>query len=224
MNKPLPITRDTFVIADTHFGHKNVTEFEPSRQVATVDGGYENQEEMLIDKWNSVVGPDDHIIVLGDYAWKGIKEYTRRLNGKIELIVGNHDRRGSHAYMDAGFQYVYHTIIDSTSGSYSWSLGNDNPYLSAAVVKVGSQRILFSHYPIDFYEDYYTKQRTKDLTETIKELTDTVSTLGITINVHGHTHSKIVPDTDTLRYLNVSCENLDFTPIRVGDLLEAAGC
>ncbi len=219
---PLPITRDTWVISDLHLGHRNIIEFEPSRLVATEEGNYENQEEMLIAKWNAVVKAGDHIIILGDYAFKGIKEYTRRLNGNIELVRGNHDKRSSHAYYDAGFSYVYDTITQHDDIGNYWHLDGDDTYLSSAIVELEGTKIALSHYALDYYEDY-TKQRAIDLSYRIKEITKVAFNKGVTVNIHGHLHSKQPPHTAKLKYLNVSCENLDFTPIKLGHLLDASG-
>ncbi len=220
----MKITKDTFIISDTHFHHKTVTKFEPSRAEATADGNYENQDEMLIDNWNKVVGPNDDVLILGDYAWKGRKEITRRLNGNKTLIRGNHDKSGDHAYISAGFVMVVNGVHYDAYNDTSWVFDNGDPYISAKIMELQGQRILFSHYPVDFYEDYYAEQRRQDLTGIVKTLSDTVRPMGCTMNIHGHTHSKMVPDTDTMRYVNVCCENIAFTPIRLGDLLEAVGC
>jgi len=54
-------------------------------------------DETLITNWNEVVGPEDKVYHLGDIVFS--KEDTdsalsllERLNGKIFLIKGNHDR------------------------------------------------------------------------------------------------------------------------------------
>ena len=52
-------------------------------------------DEILIERWNSVVKPNDEVYHLGDLAWGGVSgviRYVPRLNGKIILIEGNHDR------------------------------------------------------------------------------------------------------------------------------------
>ena len=52
--------------------------------------------ETIITNWNSVVGKDDLIYHLGDFAFcykrELVKAVRDRLNGKIILISGNHDR------------------------------------------------------------------------------------------------------------------------------------
>lgn len=217
------VTKETFVISDLHFGHKNVTEFEPSREDARVAGGFATQEEMLIHRWNNAVGVDDEVLVLGDYTFRNIQEYTSRLNGNLKLIRGNHDRSGSHAYESAGFTYTYDTVVEVDSAGLIWNMDSTDSYLSALIMQMGGKVIMFSHYPVDFFEDFYTRQREVDLTMRVKTLSDIARRAGVTINIHGHTHSQIVDDTESMKYLNVSCENLDFTPIRLGHLLEASG-
>jgi len=47
----------------------------------------------MVDKWNSFVPPGDTVLHLGDLVFKGNpKHYLERLNGKIYLVPGNHDR------------------------------------------------------------------------------------------------------------------------------------
>jgi calcineurin-like phosphoesterase family protein len=48
----------------------------------------------MIQNWNSVVRPDDIIYHLGDFCMGGRKpeEYLCRLNGKLFLVPGNHDK------------------------------------------------------------------------------------------------------------------------------------
>lgn len=51
--------------------------------------------EKLIELWNAVVGPEDTVYDLGDFAFcnklKDLKSVARRLNGSHVLILGNHD-------------------------------------------------------------------------------------------------------------------------------------
>ncbi len=52
--------------------------------------------EGLIQNWNSVVKPNDRVYVLGDIFFCGTKkrqEILDRLNGKIYVVLGNHDSR-----------------------------------------------------------------------------------------------------------------------------------
>lgn len=71
--------------------------------------------ESLIKNWNSVVGQDDLVYHLGDFAF-GREDYHftnifRRLNGQIVFIEGNHDklaRRHRHKF------YAYHNSYYET--------------------------------------------------------------------------------------------------------------
>lgn len=51
----------------------------------------------LIDNWNSVIGKNDHVYYLGDFAFvkdiDSLNRLTERINGRIHLIRGNHDHR-----------------------------------------------------------------------------------------------------------------------------------
>jgi calcineurin-like phosphoesterase family protein len=71
--------------------------------------------ETLIQNWNSVVGKQDIVYMLGDFALCGkgqIIEIGNRLNGRKRLILGNHDTGSFETYYKAGFEYVYnHPII-----------------------------------------------------------------------------------------------------------------
>ena len=78
-----------FFTSDTHFNHANIIRF-CSRPFETV----EEMNEQLILRWNEVVAPDDTVFHLGDFALGGSAGWTKvldRLNGKIHLIMGNHD-------------------------------------------------------------------------------------------------------------------------------------
>lgn len=77
--------------ADTHFGHANIINYS-RRPWATVA----EMDEALIERWNERVKPGDLVHHLGDVFWKNrISQYLPRLNGRIEVCLGNHDREGT---------------------------------------------------------------------------------------------------------------------------------
>ena len=90
--KPLKIDsskQGIWFTSDLHFGHKNILKF-CKRPWDTV----EEMDEGLIQNWNRVVGKDDLVFNLGDFAFATNgrwKELINRLNGHIHLILGNHD-------------------------------------------------------------------------------------------------------------------------------------
>ncbi|MBY3333775.1 phosphoesterase [Rhizobium laguerreae] len=96
-------TRDVWFISDTHFGHNNIITYCRPQFLSV-----EEMEEYIITKWNEVVGPQDLVYHLGDFAWKtsDAKRVRPLLNGTIRLIVGNHDDIPS--LVEAGlFQRIY---------------------------------------------------------------------------------------------------------------------
>lgn len=93
----------TFVTSDTHLGHANILQYCPWRQ--TWASSIEEHDAKLIAAWNAVVGKDDTVLHLGDFAF-GTKarfaHYVRQLHGFIVLVRGNHDRVGKAAVREAG--------------------------------------------------------------------------------------------------------------------------
>ena len=76
-----------FITSDNHFFHYNIIKY-CNRPFKT----YQEMNEEMIKKWNSVVGVNDIVLHLGDFAFKGKAYLIRpRLNGTIILIRGNHD-------------------------------------------------------------------------------------------------------------------------------------
>ena len=75
-----------YFISDTHFNDDRFNLF--YRPFKTV----EEQDEFLIEKWNSVVSENDEVYHIGDFTTKdeGL-QLSGRLNGKIHLIRGNYD-------------------------------------------------------------------------------------------------------------------------------------
>lgn len=87
-----------WLISDTHFDDKYV--FNAFRDDGTkVRPGFTSIKEMneyIIECWNSVVKPNDTVwhlgdCVLGDAPVYWMENNWKRLNGKKNLVVGNHD-------------------------------------------------------------------------------------------------------------------------------------
>ena len=95
----------TFVIADTHFRHKNIIEY-CNRPFKTV----EEMDAEMIRRWNNKVGKDDLVIHLGDFALgkrEEIENVRNKLNGNIILLRGNHDHK---SVREAGFLVIKGTL------------------------------------------------------------------------------------------------------------------
>lgn len=62
-------------------------------------------DNLMIDRWNEVVKPSDHVYHLGDVAInKGFLQLCRGLNGHKRLIWGNHDIFHWDQYAEVGFE------------------------------------------------------------------------------------------------------------------------
>jgi calcineurin-like phosphoesterase family protein len=83
----------TFLISDTHFGHANICVFTKSdgTKVRPFNSADE-MDEVMIERWNAMVGKDDKVYHLGDVAIpKKSLNLLEKLNGRKILIKGNHD-------------------------------------------------------------------------------------------------------------------------------------
>lgn len=110
-----------FFCSDLHFNHRNIIKYcgrpwnsgrgEDGELVVT-DDDLAKMNDDLVANFNSVVGPGSTTWFLGDfcmgpYQRKTIPELRARLNGKINIVLGNHDRHSVKFYYDAGFDRVY---------------------------------------------------------------------------------------------------------------------
>ena len=113
-----------YFTADLHLGHRNIIDYSgrPFRDV-------EQMDEVLVERWNATVAPDDEVMVLGDFAMGRIDEtlpVAGVLNGRKVLLAGNHDRcwhghkKGVEAatdrYLAAGFDEIRQGTIDLAVG------------------------------------------------------------------------------------------------------------
>lgn len=170
-----------FLIADTHFFHHKILEFEAA---ARPFSNVEEMNEAIVDRWNSTITKRDTVWHLGDVCFGHVENLNilRRLNGTKHLIPGNHDGYGIRHYLDHFNKIEACRKFDG----YLWS-----------------------HIPIHPAQFYRFKG-----------------------NVHGHLHSERilsgekfyhrsaqtgrvvrVDDIPDTRYINVSCEQNNLTPI-----------
>ena len=119
-----------FFTSDTHFGHRNIIKY-CERPFSCI----EEMDDALIANWNRVVGKDDIIFHLGDFAMAGSAEWSRllqKLNGKIYLILGNHDLKT----IGAGFSRLEGVAMQM-------------------LINVKGQIIYLNHYPFLCYGGSY---------------------------------------------------------------------
>lgn len=170
-----------WLISDTHFYHDRMYQFvdEAGVRVRSQFKDATEGDAYMIEAWNSVVKPEDHVWHLGDVTmlrgtgnvWL-LNQMIGQLNGHKRLVLGNHDNFDVRQYRDAGFQKV-----------------------------VGSHRhagLLYSHIPLH---------------------PTSIENPRILANVHGHIHSLAAPPG---KYVNVSVEQIGYTPIHLDAVLKLA--
>jgi calcineurin-like phosphoesterase family protein len=182
----------TWFTSDTHFYHTNIIAYQPNRQELWSE--MEEMNEGIIERWNSVVDPEDWVWHLGDYDMNGKDKalaLLSRLNGHIGLVSGNHDKTHPlfhknplklnyqrSRYLEAGFQFV----------------------VEFAQTKIDGQWVNLSHFP---YEGDHTEADRYDewrLKNTGRWL------------IHGHTHD---PDQHAHdgKQIHVGMDAWDMTPV-----------
>lgn len=98
-----------FVISDTHFHHSNILNFKDEfgnriRPFSSV----EEMNETMVENWNSIVRPSDHVWHLGDVYFgkpEDADKILSQLNGKKRLLLGNHDH-GKDMVLQKHFQKI----------------------------------------------------------------------------------------------------------------------
>jgi len=200
------------VIADTHFGHMNILMHEPGRLQKARMEGYEDFDRFLIDCLNDHIEEDDEVLHLGDVAFKDGYRLAGKLNGKVTLIKGNHDKaRHLEYYRSIGWRVIDGIEIEvdcdrSPIDHLKYRYGGKTLAKTACLVKeMGGRRILFSHYPV--FNDNPYDEKYRGVTDLLQEI---FTACGCDLNVHGHTHSYVVGDG---RCLNACLEVNDFRPV-----------
>ena len=121
-----------FFISDLHLGHANCIKFD-GRPWDTI----EEMDMEIIHRWNRKVRQEDHVYVIGDFAYKNrtpVADYVKQLHGFIHLIRGNHDKRSEE------YEGCFREVVD---------------YKDMAVEANGVKcRVVMSHYFIPFYDGH----------------------------------------------------------------------
>lgn len=196
--------------SDTHFGHKNIQKFCPTRPGADFPNRSASEEaarvhymnQTIVNNFNAVIQPDDELWILGDIAMGSFKDsiqFVSQINGTKFLVPGNHDRcwsgmsqkerdKNTQAYLDVGF-----TILPETTGA-----------MLHHVVPV-----MVSHFPYEgdhVGEDRYPEHRPTDN--------------GLPL-IHGHVHDEWQINTSRKGSLmiNVGVDMWDYKPVSEDTLI-----
>lgn len=122
-----------YYIADVHFGHKNILNFE-NRPFSDVN----EMDEEYIKRWNNKVKKGDEIYILGDlsfYKGKDTNNILKRLNGMKFLIKGNHD-------------YLFLNDREFDQSLFVW-------VKDTTMIKDGDCKILLFHFPIQVWNEQH---------------------------------------------------------------------
>jgi len=102
--------------------------------------------EALIDNWNSVVPKDGIVFHAGDFVMTAridyIRELVERLNGKIYLILGNHDYRNR---LD---RQIIKDMFHQTSDMYQFTIIDDE-------LESKHMNFIITHYPFLYWRRGY---------------------------------------------------------------------
>lgn len=151
--------------------------------------------ETIITNWNKAVSKCDLVYVLGDVLFKeeGF-QIVKQLNGSKILVAGNHDNESQTINYLCEFAQI--------RGAINYHC------------KITKKRVIMTHIPIH-----------------------PLSLTRWDYNLHGHLHTgnigalintnikdeTITEMTIDKRYINVSCEQLNYTPILISRLIEERG-
>jgi calcineurin-like phosphoesterase family protein len=182
--------RNIWFTSDTHFGHSRIIEL-CDRPFSSVDA----MNEGIIENWNALVKPNDLVFHMGDVAMGKIADslpLVGRLNGRIALVPGNHDRvfsgnKISHIErFTPEYLKVFETILPEWTG--------------LDVLPVD-----FCHFPFagDSHEDdRYTELRPVDNGQWL---------------IHGHVHDEWKVRG---KQINVGVDVWDFRPVHLDQIME----
>jgi calcineurin-like phosphoesterase family protein len=138
-----------FFTADTHFDHANI--------IRLCNRPYEDVELMnraLINAWNSIVGDDDVVFHLGDFAFADaarVQWLFAQLKGRIIFIDGNHDRRWRKKRLEGGYSSASGHLTEFTDHNIVEVIVGNGKYGSAYI----ALPIILCHYPLLEWQDFH---------------------------------------------------------------------
>jgi calcineurin-like phosphoesterase family protein len=194
----------TWVISDTHFGHKNII-------------GYchrpDDFEQILLNEINAVVREGDTLLHLGDLCYKGNSWFKNVIAPKIAstadvrklLIAGNHDKQRYSFYKQCGWKLAYPFFI------HYLRPGTAPGSLAPPI------RVEFDHYPAREYLNGLTWRLHGHIHNNGYYDGRFKSTLGADGLLRMEDH--LVPFLRN--HINLSCEQTKYKPVRLDLLLDA---
>lgn len=133
----------SFFIADTHFGHKNIVKGISQwtdKSACRKFNHLHEHDDLLINNINNTVGQNDRLYILGDFSFGGkenIPIYRERIVCKdVVLIRGNHD-----LHMMKNSVVMHNNKYINVNSLFS------NVY-DLLDFKIGKTNIVLCHFPI----------------------------------------------------------------------------
>jgi calcineurin-like phosphoesterase family protein len=127
-----------FIISDTHFNHGNILKY-VKRPFSSV----KEMDDEIVLRWNENVSKKDRVFLLGDVMFsRKIDEILTQLNllnGKIIIVLGNHDKT------------LYDFYIKGNLNNPNKKIFIASPIFEPKVLIKGFkdyQKVVLCHYPI----------------------------------------------------------------------------
>lgn len=179
---------NVFITSDTHFSHENIIKY-CNRPFSTV----EEMNEEMIRRWNETVRKDDIVWHLGDFCFgkkENIAKILPRLNGRINLILGNHDHHKKDYYRFPYTKIDEHGQVVTDYSRRGFCDVYDRPILI-------NNFYFLSHAPVQWIRD--------DLPFA---------------NIYGHVHNMEMYNTFTKNTCCVCVERWDYKPVAFKTIIE----
>jgi calcineurin-like phosphoesterase family protein len=184
----VPAVSSVFFSSDTHFMHRLVA---AHRQFATTG----EHDQAIVDNWNALVKPGDLVWHLGDVGLGnelGVISCASHLNGRKQLVAGNHDPCWPGHRDSRKHQRRWLDVFESVQ--------------AFARIRIEGRAVLLSHFPYAGAGDHTEEERYPQY-----RLPDMAGWLA-----HGHVHSQ--DKVDGPRSVHVGLDAWDLRPVSEGQV------
>lgn len=150
--------------SDPHFGHKNIIKWCRSECFKNLH----QMHERLISNWNYNVGKYDRVFCLGDF---GDFRFKRRLNGRITIAKGNHDRKQWNRQYILKYRDMKFLVLHDPDNATNWFDGDwiihghhhvNSPFIDIAKKRVNVSCEMINFTPITMEKLYNIIQESKN--------------------------------------------------------------
>lgn len=227
-----------YALADLHLS------FGTDKPMDVFGDAWDNYTERISDNWQSIVKPDDLVIVPGDISWATYIEdayedfnFINRLNGKKAILKGNHDywwttlSKMNKFLSDNSFDTI--TILNNTAISYEnaaicgtrgWWVREDMSEEDIRILEREKIRLVLScEAAAKLHKEriivglhYPPVDRNGEHREFLEILKEYKVDTCVYGHLHSHSHkTAVIGDVEGVDMKLVSGDFVDFTPILV---------